>query len=53
MKQINNLTNEQLLDYYKDAICDKHYNPSGESFNVSGFSLYELEEEILKRMEGE
>lgn len=53
MKQINNLTNEQLLDYYKDAICDKHYNPSNELYNKSIFSLSELEEEILKRMEGE
>lgn len=39
-----------LLEHFKDAICDRNYNPSGEDYNKSGFSLFELESEILFRM---
>lgn len=47
---IENLTNFELLLHFKDAVCDKNYNPSSEDYNKSGFSYDELEEEILKRM---
>lgn len=44
------LSNQELLSNYKDAICDMHYNPSSEDYNKSWFSLSELEEEIFNRL---
>lgn len=50
MKNITKLDNYDLLEYFKDAIKDRHYNPSNEDYNTSGFKLWELEEEINRRM---
>lgn len=49
--RIEKLTNQELLGYYYDAVCDNNYNPSKRAYNTSGFDLWELESEILKRME--
>ena len=49
--EIKNLTNTQLLEHFKDAVADHHYSPFAESLNKSGFSLDELEKEILQRMD--
>lgn len=46
--EIKSLTNTQLLNHFKDAVADHHYSPFAESLNKSGFSLDELEEEILQ-----
>lgn len=48
--EIKNLTNTELLEHFKDAVADNHYSPFAESLNKSGFSLDELENEILQRM---
>lgn len=50
MKDITKLTNFELLEYFKDAVCDQNYNPSSKDYNQSGFTYYELQEEILNRM---
>ena len=50
---IEKLTNYELLEHFKDAVCDKNYNPSSENYNKSGFTYDELEGEILKRMNNE
>jgi hypothetical protein len=50
MNDINELDNYDLLEYFKDAIKDRHYNPSNENYNTSGFKLCELEEEVMSRM---
>lgn len=47
---IENFTNHELLGHFEDAICDKNYNPSSEDYNQSGFTYYQLLEEILVRM---
>lgn len=49
-KTIKDMSNHDLLSHFKDAICDSHYNPSNEDYNESGYSLYELKQEILSRM---
>jgi hypothetical protein len=50
MKDITKLDNYDLIEYFKDAIKDRHYNPSDIDYNKSGFKLWELEEEIMSRM---
>lgn len=50
--KITNLDNYSLLEYYQGAIKDRHYNPSSISHNDSEFSLSELEDEIMRRMDG-
>ena len=47
---ISNLSNSELLNHFKDAVRDDHYNPSGNNCNESGFSYDELESELLSRM---
>lgn len=44
---IENLSNHELLEHYKDAVCDNNYNPNSENYNKSGFTYDELEAEIL------
>jgi len=51
--EIKSLTNTQLLNNFKDAVADNHYSPFAESLNKSGFTLEELENEILERMSGQ
>lgn len=50
LKTIKEMSDYVLIEHFKDAICDRNYNPSGEDYNKSGFSLFELESEILFRM---
>jgi hypothetical protein len=50
MNKIENLSDYQLLEHFKDAVSDIRYNPSDEDYNQSGFTYVELEIEILKRM---
>lgn len=50
MNKIENLDDYLLLSHFKDAVCDKNYNPSSKDYNQSGFTYDELENEILKRM---
>ena len=45
-------TNYELLGHFRDAICDNNYNPSGDEYNESGYSLNELHNEVIKRMGG-
>ena len=47
---IKSLTNATLIEYFKDAIREDHYNPSSESYNKSGYSLYELQKELYERL---
>lgn len=47
---IKNLSDSTLLDYFKQATCDENYNPSSIPYNQSGFTLQELEDEVLSRM---
>lgn len=47
---IEELSNNQLLSHFEDAICEHHYNPSSNSYNKSEFTLEELRSEILNRM---
>lgn len=49
-KDITKLDNHVLISHFKDAVMDDNYNPSSEDYNQSGFTLYELESEILKRI---
>ena len=51
MPKIEDFDNYELLTHFKDAVCDRHYNPSGDDYNESGFSYDELETELLRRME--
>jgi len=48
--KITKLDNYTLLEHYQDAIKSFHYNPTDTDYNQSGFSLDELEDEILRRM---
>jgi len=50
MEKIRKLTNGRLMDHFRDAVCDNNYNPSDEDYNKSGFTLCELQDEILRRM---
>lgn len=50
-KDIKSISNGDLLDFYKTAVQDEHYNPSSKNWNDSGFSASELAEEILNRMD--
>lgn len=50
MKDINKLDNYDLLEHFKDAIKDRHYNPGSVDYNTSGFKLWELEQEVMRRM---
>ena len=47
---ITSFSDTQLINYFKDAVMDDNYNPSSVSYNTSGFSVDELEKEILRRM---
>lgn len=47
---IKKLSNRELLQHFKDAVCDNNYNPSSEPYNKSGFTYHELQSEILDRM---
>ena len=52
-KDIKLFTNTQLISHFKDAVVDDNYNHMelpGEDYNTSGFSVDELEKEILRRM---
>lgn len=51
MNKIQNIGEVQLLEYYRAAICDNHYNPQSAPYNISGFTLEELEEEIYRRLQ--
>jgi hypothetical protein len=51
-KDITKLDNCVLISHFKDAVMDDNYNPSSEDYNQSGFTLYELEQEVLRRMGG-
>lgn len=53
MKKIIRMSNHELLSHLMDAICDRNYNPSSEDYNQSGYSFYELESEVLRRMRSE
>lgn len=48
--KIEKLNNYLLLAYYDDAIRDENYNPSDMLYNDSGFTLNELREELLRRI---
>lgn len=48
--EIENLTHDELIAHFKDAICDDHYNPNDKPYNASVFTLQELEAEIFKRL---
>lgn len=50
MNKIKKISSHALLSYYKEAVMDDNYNPSNEYYNQSGFTLEELENEILTRM---
>lgn len=47
---IEELTNRQLIEDFKDAVRDKNYNPSDTPYNKSGFTYDELETEIFNRL---
>ena len=50
MENIEELASSTILGYYKEAVMDSNYNPTSENYNQSGFTLDELETEILNRM---
>ena len=43
-------TNNELLEHFKKAVCDRNYNPTDDDYNKSGYTYDELEAEILNRM---
>jgi hypothetical protein len=45
------LSNRSLLEYFELAVMDKNYNPTNEPYNESGIPYYELEAELLRRLE--
>lgn len=49
--KLREMTNYQLLSHYNEAVCDSNYNPSSKDYNQSGYTLEQLENEILNRME--
>jgi hypothetical protein len=49
-KGIESLSDYNLVGSFKNAVCDDNYNPTSTPYNDSGFSLDELENEILRRM---
>ena len=53
INSIDQLSDYELLEHFKDAVCDNNYNPSSTPYNQSKFSFEELEAEILKRMSNE
>ena len=50
-KSIKRVSNYDLLDYYSDAVREDNYNPTSESYNKSNFSLDELKNELLIRLD--
>lgn len=48
--EIQHLSDFDLIEHFKDAICDGNYNPTDTDYNKSGFTLSELQLEIMKRM---
>ena len=51
MKDISKIGNYELIEHFINAICDNHYNPTNDSYNKSGFTLEELEAEVIDRMD--
>ena len=51
-QSIEQMSDRVLLGHFKDAVLDRNYNPSGEDYNKSGYTLDRLEQEILSRMTG-
>jgi hypothetical protein len=49
--ELEDYSNSELLEHFKDAVCDRNYNPSSEDYNKSGYSYSELQQEIQKRMD--
>lgn len=49
MKSIEKLTNNELLHYYEEKVECHHYCPVECNHN-NGYSLYDLKDEILRRM---
>ena len=47
---IEDLSTDELLQHFKDAVCDKHYNPGQTDYNKSEWTLNELEREIERRL---
>jgi hypothetical protein len=50
MNKLENLSNWQLLEHFREAVMDRNYNPTSKDYNQSGFTYEELEDEILRRM---
>jgi hypothetical protein len=48
---IEDLTTDELIECFKDAVCDRNYNPSSESYNQSGFSYKQLLTELYRRLD--
>ncbi len=49
MKKLENYNNEDLLELYKEIVCEHHYSlHKSKSFD---FSIDEVKEEILYRMD--
>ncbi len=48
MKKLENYNNEDLLELYKEIVCEYHYSPR--KSKTFPFSIDEVKEEILYRM---
>jgi hypothetical protein len=49
--KIEDIGNLCLIEHFKDAVMDNNYNPSSEPYNKSVFTLEELEQEVLRRVD--
>lgn len=47
---VKDLTNEELIEYFEDAVRDNNYNPTSKNYNNSGFTYDELRYEIFSRL---
>lgn len=47
---IREFSNYYLLECYRWAIRDDHYNPTDKEYNESGYSLDQIEKEFYRRL---
>lgn len=47
---IKEWSNYYLLECFKIAIKDDHYNPTNKTYNDSGYSLDQIERELYRRL---
>lgn len=50
MSKLEEMPSYTLIGYYKEAVMDYNYNPTDKKYNQSGYTLEELENEVLNRI---